>query len=331
MNFQTIFKKAAYVLSVVVLYASINHTALANQRDEVILYLNDPLGSAVAAFDENGGICWEETHTPYGDKIQMEDSFNRQGCGVVSEERGFTGHSEDFETDLVYMQQRYYDPTIGRFLSIDPVGPISGDPRTINRYSYAGNSPYKYIDPDGRVLTSIHMLNRNMPPEQALQASAVGNAGGVALIGSVAVGAAVAVPGPEDVMLGAAGAARGLGAIKKRFEVPKSAGQLGREGEATASAITGVGKNTQKFSVNGRNRIPDQVNAVNPSTGNPVHVTEVKNVASQSFTRQLRDNVDLVGPGGRVDVFVRPNTKLSGPLKRANVDPTSPINIRPEL
>jgi len=73
------------------------------------------------------------------------------------------------------------------------------------------------------------------------------------------------------------------------------------------------------------------VNLVNPVTGNPVHVTEVKNVASQSFTRQLRDNVDLVGPSGRVDVFVRPNTNLSGPLRRANADPTSPINIRPEL
>jgi len=114
-------------------------------------------------------------------------------------------------------------------------------------------------------------------------------------------------------------------------DVTKGAGQLGREGEAAASAITGVGKNTQKFTVNGRKRIPDQVNASNISTRNPLHVTEVKNVKSQSFTRQLRDNVGLVGPGGRVDVFVRPNTKLSGPLRRANAVPTNPINIRPEL
>lgn len=41
--------------------------------------------------------------------------------------------------------------------------------------------------------------------------------------------------------------------------------------------------------------------------------------------------MDLVGPGGRVDVFVRPNTSLSGPLRRANADPTNPINIRPEI
>ena len=123
----------------------------------------------------------------------------------------------------------------------------------------------------------------------------------------------------------------GLSSKNCGSDVAKSAGQLGREGEAAASAITGVGKNTQKFTVNGRKRIPDQVNASNISTRNPLHVTEVKNVKSQSFTRQLRDNVDLVGPGGRVDVFVRPNTKLSGPLRRANADPANPINIRPEL
>ena len=111
----------------------------------------------------------------------------------------------------------------------------------------------------------------------------------------------------------------------------KSVGQLGREGEAAESAITGVGKNTQKFNVNGRVRIPDQVNAFDISTKNPNHVTEVKNVKSQSLTSQLRDDVDLVGEEGTVDVFVRPNTHLSGPLKRADADPFDPINIRPEL
>ena len=114
----------------------------------------------------------------------------------------------------------------------------------------------------------------------------------------------------------------------------KSADQLGREGEAAASAITGVAKNTQKFPVNGRTRIPDQVNASSIATKNPLHVTEVKNVKSQSFTRQLRDNVDLVGGvggGGRVDVFVRSNTKVTGPLQKAHDNPLNPINIRREL
>ena len=46
------------------------------------------------------------------------------------------------------MQARYYDPVIGRFYSNDPVG-FKGV-HSFNRYSYANNNPYKYIDPDGR-------------------------------------------------------------------------------------------------------------------------------------------------------------------------------------
>jgi RHS repeat-associated protein len=51
-----------------------------------------------------------------------------------------------------YMQQRYYDPVIGRFLSTDPE-PVNGLGTNFNRYNYAGNNPYKYVDPDGRVIT----------------------------------------------------------------------------------------------------------------------------------------------------------------------------------
>ena len=65
---------------------------------------------------------------------------------------GFTGHVQDAATGLTYMQQRYYDPVIGRFLSVDPVTAYdSKDWRHFNRYDYAYNNPYKYKDPDGRV------------------------------------------------------------------------------------------------------------------------------------------------------------------------------------
>jgi uncharacterized protein RhaS with RHS repeats len=48
------------------------------------------------------------------------------------------------------MQQRYYDPLIGRFYSNDPVGFTASNPMMFNRYAYANNNPYKYTDPDGR-------------------------------------------------------------------------------------------------------------------------------------------------------------------------------------
>jgi uncharacterized protein RhaS with RHS repeats len=52
------------------------------------------------------------------------------------------------------MQARYYDPVIGRFYSNDPVdflGHLDRGNAThgFNRYTYANNNPYKYVDPDG--------------------------------------------------------------------------------------------------------------------------------------------------------------------------------------
>lgn len=46
--------------------------------------------------------------------------------------------------------QRYYDPQIGRFLSVDPVTANSVNGSNFNRYWYANNNPYKFVDPDGR-------------------------------------------------------------------------------------------------------------------------------------------------------------------------------------
>jgi RHS repeat-associated protein len=63
---------------------------------------------------------------------------------------GFTGHVNDVDTGLTYMQQRYYDPVAGRFLSIDPISTDITTGQNFNRYAYSINNPYTYIDPDGR-------------------------------------------------------------------------------------------------------------------------------------------------------------------------------------
>ncbi len=76
------------------------------------------------------------------------------GAGVLRDGPGFTGHATDKSTGLSYMQQRYYDPVAGRFLSPDPVASGAG---SFNRYWYANNNPYTLVDPDGR--ESTHMLN----------------------------------------------------------------------------------------------------------------------------------------------------------------------------
>jgi RHS repeat-associated protein len=99
----------------------------------------DALGSPVAVTDANGQIIERTRYEPYGAAI-----------GKLVDGPGFTGHTTDGATGLTYMQQRYYDSGIGRFLSVDPVTPYGGRPQQFNRYDYAYNSPYSFTDPDGR-------------------------------------------------------------------------------------------------------------------------------------------------------------------------------------
>lgn len=119
--------------------------------DEVVYFHTDALGSPVAAFSEAGEVCWTESYSPYGEKLDKEDSLApADGCGLLSTDVGYTGHVQD-GSGLVYAQQRYYDPQIGRFMSTDPIAASAGSPNMFGRYHYANNSPYRYTDPDGEI------------------------------------------------------------------------------------------------------------------------------------------------------------------------------------
>ena len=55
----------------------------------------------------------------------------------------------DAETGLYYLQSRYYDPAIGRFLNADGIIGANVGAATYNLYSYCGNNPINYGDPSG--------------------------------------------------------------------------------------------------------------------------------------------------------------------------------------
>jgi len=68
--------------------------------------------------------------------------------GTLGTDKRFTGQRLD-NTGLYYYGARYYDPTIGRFISADTIVPNPADPQSLNRYSYCINNPLKYTDPSG--------------------------------------------------------------------------------------------------------------------------------------------------------------------------------------
>jgi RHS repeat-associated protein len=101
----------------------------------------DALGTPVAVTNTTGVVIERSEYEPYGQLV------NRP----LTDGPGFTGHVQDAATGLTYMQQRYYDPVIGRFLSVDPVTAYeNSDWRHFNRYVYAYDNPYGFTDPDGR-------------------------------------------------------------------------------------------------------------------------------------------------------------------------------------
>jgi hypothetical protein len=56
------------------------------------------------------------------------------------------------------MQQRYYDPRVARFWSVDPVT-VSSVGGNFNRYWYGNGNPYRFTDPDGRAPFSGHLCD----------------------------------------------------------------------------------------------------------------------------------------------------------------------------
>ncbi|RJQ36628.1 MAG: RHS repeat-associated core domain-containing protein [Dehalococcoidia bacterium] len=76
--------------------------------------------------------------------------FGETRSGSVPTDRLFTGQRLD-ETELYYYGARYYDPSIGRFISPDTVVPEPFNSQAFNRYSYVLNNPLIYIDPTGKI------------------------------------------------------------------------------------------------------------------------------------------------------------------------------------
>lgn len=114
----------------------------------------DVLGSPVAVTDQNGNIVSREHVTPYGDSLGKRSADDTTAVGSSEHGIGYTGHVRDKDLGLTYMQARYYDPTIGRFMGTDPVPFSTTNPALFNRYAYANNNPYAFYDPNGESAAS---------------------------------------------------------------------------------------------------------------------------------------------------------------------------------
>jgi RHS repeat-associated protein len=96
------------------------------------------------------GVWQDMRFDPYGGRIATAPPPTPISESPSSRVRlGFTGQEEDDDLGLVNMNGRIYDPAIARFLTPDPVVAMRSPSQSWNRYSYAENSPLRFVDPSG--------------------------------------------------------------------------------------------------------------------------------------------------------------------------------------
>ncbi|MBI2968273.1 MAG: hypothetical protein HYY40_10745, partial [Bacteroidetes bacterium] len=126
----------------------------------------DHLGSILTLTDATGAIIYEQNFDAWGRNRNPNDwSYDLSaytpplgGIGGVWLIRGFTGHEHLPEFALINMNGRVYDPLLGRFNSPDNYVQDPYGTQGYNRYTYAGNNPLVYVDPDGELAWFIPVI-----------------------------------------------------------------------------------------------------------------------------------------------------------------------------
>lgn len=119
----------------------------------------DHLGGTAAVSTADGYLSQELAYYPFG-AMRVDEQY-----GDLNQKNRYIGQEYDEETDLSYLNARYYEGTRGQFASQDPVFWEIGqsqngikalfDSQSQNSYSYARNNPIIYKDADGRYWESV--------------------------------------------------------------------------------------------------------------------------------------------------------------------------------
>jgi RHS repeat-associated protein len=129
------------------------------QTEQVYTYHTDAVGSVRMITDANGQEVTRYDFWPFGQV---------SGSPAVQDSRMFVGEEHDGESGFDYFGARHYASGTGRFTTVDPVLDFDAalvDPQQWNRYAYARNNPFAYIDPAG---AAIELLGDDEARKQEL-------------------------------------------------------------------------------------------------------------------------------------------------------------------
>jgi RHS repeat-associated protein len=148
--------------------------------------------SVLYTFDSEGNVAQRTDPSANVLSDHLFDAHGRSLNSSLSEPFGYKaqfGYYTDNETGLQLLTHRYYDPQTGRFLTRDPIGYAGG----INVYSYVGNNPTNYADPNGldaeALAPYVPVLIPFVPSIAAAAAAAAPYAGAAVAYGALVYGA----------------------------------------------------------------------------------------------------------------------------------------------
>ena len=112
-------------------------------------YILSLQGDVVAILDSTGAAVVQYTYDAWGRLLSTSGSMATT-LGAHNPLR-YRGYVYDQETGLYYLQSRYYNPTICRFISADSISYLGADgtPVSYNLFAYCSNNPVMYSDPAG--------------------------------------------------------------------------------------------------------------------------------------------------------------------------------------
>jgi RHS repeat-associated protein len=110
-------------------------------------YIKNLQGDVTHVVDINNNIIVEYFYDAYGNVLDISGS-HKTTLGEYNSMR-YRSYYYDIESSLYYLQSRYYNPEIGRFISSDGLLGQLGNVQSHNMYAYCANNPVMYSDISG--------------------------------------------------------------------------------------------------------------------------------------------------------------------------------------
>ena len=118
---------------------------------DTYLYEKNIQGDVVAVYEYDGDLVVRYAYNAWGAVSETEygSEYDESSFAVECNPFRYRGYYYDTETDFYYLNSRYYDPAVGRFLNADGYINANGDLIGFNMFAYCSNNPVMGYDPTG--------------------------------------------------------------------------------------------------------------------------------------------------------------------------------------